>query len=98
MSTTDPHTEEISHRKAIAIAKAHVRDVFAEEGISEPSLEEVWFDDSKGDWFVTVGFTYRDPLKARPKLRRDFSAEYRTVRISGKDGHPRSVKLRDSAA
>lgn len=41
---------------AVRLAKDYVGDPFAEEGIERLCLEEVAYDDARGEWSVTVGF------------------------------------------
>ncbi len=78
-------------KEAVAAAKSYIGDIFAEENINNLGLEEVWLDEQKGEWCVTVGF-------ARPwdKNPTNFAAAFQTalnprrsykmVRISDKTG------------
>lgn len=43
--------------QAVALAKKHVADLFAEEKVTNIGLEEVEFDEAANVWNVTVGFS-----------------------------------------
>ncbi len=103
--STDPETGEIDVKRAVSIAKAYVREAFEDElGGAVPTLEEVWFDDEDNVWVVTVGVRHRDVLASLPLSALSFMREikrvvdYKTVRVSARDGKPLSIRLRDSAA
>ena len=78
--------------EAIAIAKQFVADAFSGELTSAPTLEEIWFDDKKDEWFVTVGLrrptnhvernTILDPMAMKSRIVPDL----KVVRISNKAG------------
>ena len=44
--------------EAVQTAKDYVRQVYADEKISRPRLEELNFDRANGCWLVTIGFAY----------------------------------------
>ena len=44
-------------KEAIAAAKAYVKDVFADESISNLGLEEVEFEPKSHKWKITVAFS-----------------------------------------
>jgi hypothetical protein len=44
-------------KKAVTIAKTWLLDVLSEEGITNVGLEEVEFDEDKGEWLITIGFS-----------------------------------------
>ena len=79
-------------KEAIGIAKQLVADVFAGELTSPPTLEEIWFDDKKDEWFVTVGLrrptnhVERNPLLDPMALRSRVVPDLKVVRISNKGG------------
>ncbi len=50
-------------KQAITLAKSWVGDIVAEEGVAQIDLEEIRYDDAKGQWLITVGF-YRVTPKA----------------------------------
>ncbi len=81
-------------REAVALAKKHLLELFSEEKIDAPSLEEVWLDESANEWCVTLGLrqadiAFRDPLGLKTNIK------YKTVRISDRDGKPVSIKNRE---
>lgn len=93
-------------KQAVETAKRHVAEVFSDEGITPPTLEEVEFDDGPEAWNVTVGFFRRDSAPVGPLVQDQraydeflgFSPparkDYKIVRISDKTGQPLSVKNR----
>ncbi len=81
-------------REAVALAKKHLLEIFSEEKIEIPSLEEIWLDEGSNEWCVTLGLrqadiSFRDPLGLRTNIK------YKTVRISNRDGKPVSIKNRE---
>ena len=88
-------------KNAIAVAKQHVADVFGDELTSPPTLEEIWFDERKKQWFVTLGVRrssnhvekdfLRDPLGGRNRVLPD----YKVLRIADKDGSIVSMQIRE---
>ena len=88
-------------KEAISLAKQYVRDVFAEEKIDNPALEEIEFDEKTGIWSVTIGFSRPWDEKAGPfgvqlgalgPRRRD----YKVVKIGDSDKRMISVKNRET--
>ncbi len=88
-------------KEAVSLAKQYVRDVFAEEKIDSPGLEEIEFDDKTGIWSVTIGFSRPWDEKAGPfgaqlaafgPRRRD----YKVVKIVDSDKRMISVKNRET--
>ncbi len=85
-------------KEEIALAKQHVRDVFAEERISDVGLEEVEFDDTSQNWLITIGFSrpWGDARIAGmaaemfPKKR-----DYKIVRITDDEKKVLSIKNRE---
>jgi hypothetical protein len=57
-----------SIKEAVALAKAHIVDLFSDENISQIGLEEVEFDSEAREWKVTIGF-------ARPEVRTGWRPE-----------------------
>lgn len=43
-------------KEAVAKAKQHVAEVFADEAVSAIRLEEIEFDDTHDAWNITIGF------------------------------------------
>jgi hypothetical protein len=46
-------------KEAVALAKQSTRELFRDEQIVDLGLEEVEFDDSTGNWLITLGFPVR---------------------------------------
>ena len=84
-------------KQAVKIAKTHVTDLFADEGIVNVGLEEVEFNDAQLRWRVTIGFSrpwdHKNPLTAalgdRPAGR-----SYKVIHIHDTDGSVESLKDR----
>ncbi len=89
---------EIGPKQAIKIATEYVRDLFSGEGGRSPTLEEVWYEDLEHVWSVTVGIRHRNETVSRLTFETRRSVDYKTVRVSAKDGKVLSVKLHESAA
>ncbi len=72
--------------EAVKKAKQYAREIFAEEGLSDLTLEGISFDDRHLVWNVTLGFSRTDGaspfLSALGASKRD----YKIVRISDADG------------
>lgn len=82
-------------KQAIATAKQHLSDVFADEMMSPPQLEEVWFDDSEQHWCITLGF-WRKPTA--PMVGSFANRDYKVVRLSEANGKPVSIRNRELSA
>ena len=82
-------------KEAIATARDHFVEAFAEFEKQKPSLEEVWFDDTSGYWHVTFGLqrqgtkSFMDPLATLSS-----TTIYKVVELSDKDGKLISIKVR----
>ena len=86
-------------KNAVTLAKQEIRNLFAEEGISDLGLEEVEFEDTDEVWRITIGFSrpwdvpkgpFGEPTGAK-KAR-----EYKVVRIADStdaDKQIRSVRM-----
>lgn len=88
-------------KEVVSLAKQHIKDVFAEEKIDNPGLEEIEFDDKTGIWSVTIGFSrpwdeatgpFAVKLAGFGPRRRD----YKVVRIVDSDRRVISVKNRET--
>ena len=92
-------------KDAIQIAKEYVKEVFADEQVSNLGLEETDYDPASGRWNITVAFSrpWNTPrtraqevlenLRAVSSLRR----AYKVISISA-DGHVLSMKDRPVVA
>ena len=87
-------------KQAARIAKEYVRDLFAEETISDAMLEEVEFDNSSDVWKITIGFTRE---WSAPNVLQSMAASlggvtarrvYKIVNVNNSDGSVKSVKHR----
>jgi hypothetical protein len=88
-------------KEAVSLAKQYIKDVFAEEQIDSPGLEEIEFEDKTGIWSVTIGFSrpwneaagpFAVKLAGFAPKRRD----YKVVRIADGDKRVISVKNRET--
>ncbi|HEY2885763.1 MAG TPA: hypothetical protein VGJ08_11180 [Rhizomicrobium sp.] len=86
-------------KEAVAIAKRHLSDLFAEEGIHDLGLEEVEFDEAGDVWSVTLGFSrpWDRALGAAATVLRPARA-YKVVRMANSDGRILSVRNRELIA
>jgi hypothetical protein len=87
-------------KEAVALAKRHILELFAEEQVANLGLEEVEFDDSSNEWSVTVGFSrpWDEPRNPFAVISREGSfpkRSYKVVRISNGTEQVLSVKNRD---
>jgi hypothetical protein len=55
-------------KQAVRLAKASVQDLFGDQVVSDPILEEMEFDDDGKFWWVTLGF-FRVPDLPRSSPR-----------------------------
>ena len=85
---------------AIALAKNHVAEMFKDELTAPPTLEEIWLDDRRDEWFVTLGvrrptnYVERDPFRLPAGGRT--VPDYKVVQIANKDGKVASVRNRET--
>ena len=86
-------------KEAVAIAKRHIVELFADERPTNLGLEEVELDPQKDQWIITLGFSrpWDVPHNALAAIgasgpRRD----YKVVRISDSTGQIVSVKNRET--
>lgn len=77
-------------RAAVALAKYQVRDIFAEDGISDLTLEEVDYDNASGHWLITVGFLR--PKQAETGIRNESLATLQSL-ISRGDRELKVVRI-----
>ena len=85
-------------KQAVATAKTHLLEIFADEMLSAPRLEEIWLDESEHVWCITFGF-FRKPDSALTSMTGTFSSfEYKVVRVDDATGQSRSIRNREPAA
>ena len=91
---------EIDAKQAIAIAKSHLAEMFADELTAKPTLEEIWLDEKTETWCITLGV--RRPTNHVE--RRDWNVlmnggrtvpDYKVARVSRKTGEVVSVLNRE---
>ncbi len=84
-------------KEAAQAAREYLADLFEEEDISEVGLEEVTFNDSRGEWLITIGFAR--PWNRINALRKIGEARsYKVVCIDDESGNVTSLKDRLLAA
>jgi len=44
-------------KQAVATAREYITDLFADDGVMNLGLEEVQYDETQGEWKVTIGFS-----------------------------------------
>lgn len=87
-------------KEAVARAKQHIADIYADEQISNFGLEEVEFCDPDKTWSVTVGFS-RPWDSVRNSVVTVISGDvtprrsYKVVKVSDASGEVLSVKARE---
>ena len=80
-------------RNAVRVAKSHVEDLFADEGINDLGLEEVEMEQG-AYWKITIGFTRPWSRTVGTVLGGVDNRSYKVVRIRDKDGIVLSLKDR----
>ena len=84
-------------KQAVEIARSYLQEVFGNELMSPPRLEEVWLDEDSGVWCLTFGF-YRKPDDLTKVIGTFSTYSYKVVRVDDKTGKPLSIKDRERAA
>lgn len=83
-------------KEAVDLAKQHVADLFAKEGLVNLGLEEVEYDDARELWRITVGFSRAWDQQGVALLVGPAKRTYKVV-IIDKAGKAVSVKNRETA-
>lgn len=88
-------------KEAVAHAKAHILDLFADENLTNVGLEEVEFEAQSREWIVTIGFSRpwdepRSPLAAALSNSNAPRRAYKVLRISDNTNQVLSVKNRET--
>ena len=87
-------------KEAVAHAKAHILDLFADENLTNIGLEEVEYEDQSGEWIVTIGFSrpWDEPRNTLAVLAAGNAPRrsYKVVRISNDSNQVLSVKNRET--
>ena len=82
-------------KQAVTSARTHLVDVFSDDLVSQPTLEEVWFDDIAKEWCVTFGLKRTRSGAALGALVLPF--DFKVVRLAAQDGKPISIRDRSIA-
>lgn len=83
-------------KQAVSIAKTYLADLLVEEKVRALTLEEVWFEEGTRHWRITLG-VHRDLLPGQ-LLGAKLGPDYKSLRVSDKDGKVVSVRNRDNEA
>ncbi len=84
-------------KRAAGLAKKHVGDLFAEEGISNVGLEEIELDANRRFWVVTVGFSRpwdHGGMASVTLGQRVLRRSYKVLKVDNGTGKVASVKDR----
>jgi hypothetical protein len=94
-------------KEAVSAAKTSIGDLFGDQIISDPLLEEIEFDDQKNVWRVTIGFLRMPELLRSPSRAEQSAAAlgigpfrtprrtYKVVSINGATKQVLSVRDRE---
>ena len=93
-------------REAVAAAKFHLAQLFQDENITNVGLEEIEYDEMRGQWRVTISFSRNwQPSQEDGKLSAaiaraalDRQRAHKVVTINNGDGQIVSVKNREMVA
>ncbi len=94
--------EGVNVKQAVQAAREHISDLFGDEQPYNIGLEEVFYNEADDAWEVTIGFSR--PWKEQPAGVANSAAnifqppqtgrDYKVVRVDGRTGEVRSVKMR----
>jgi hypothetical protein len=90
---------EMEVKEAVALAKRHVAEVFAEESLKNVGLEEIEFEESKGVWCITLGFSrpWDEMLNVFSALKpENVKRSYKVIRIDDSTQKVLSIKNREN--
>jgi hypothetical protein len=97
----------IDVKKAVGISLKYIQELFADEAITDVTLEEVALSEDSKRWFVTVGFTreLETPLGSKTTGPFDFlpvptsvstaARVYKIVELDADSGEPIAVRIRE---
>ena len=83
-------------KQAVAAAKQHIAELFANEGVADLGLEEVDYDDAREEWRITVGFARRWDLMRSIRLIDPAPRRTYKIVVIDQTGKALSVKNRES--
>ena len=87
-------------KEAVVLAKQNLLDLYADEKVTNLSLEEVEFDESAGEWIVTLGFSrpWDEPRNSLAAIAQTYLRRtYKTVKISNDSRQILSMRTREVA-
>ncbi|MGE0701082.1 MAG: hypothetical protein AB7O57_18450 [Hyphomicrobiaceae bacterium] len=82
-------------KEAIGRAKAYLEELFGNEMMAEPRLEEIWLDRTNAVWCVTFGF-FRKPEDVLKSAGTYATYVYKVVQVDRATGEPKSIRNRDN--
>lgn len=85
-------------KDAVAVARKYVSDLFADDILSPPNLEEVWFDEAEKAWAITLSLHRKPRAGLMDVLGLKSELVYKTIRVRDWDGEPVSIKNREETA
>ena len=80
-------------KEAVRTAREYIADLFEEEHVSDLGLEEVVFNNLRGEWRITIGFSRPWNRENAPRSLGE-ARSYKMVCLSDKSGKVTSVKDR----
>jgi hypothetical protein len=88
-------------REAVSIAKNWVKEILADENVSNVGLEEIEHDERQGVWHVTIGFSRPWNASRNSALSAIVEAAsqkraYRVITVREPNGEVLSMKRRES--
>ena len=83
----------ITVKEAVMAALEFVDDIFADEKLLDPRLEEVELSEDEEFWYVTLSFV-RQPTKLVEALKGSHSREYKILTVRSETGMVQSMKIR----
>lgn len=89
-------------KEAVRRAKAYVAELYSDEAIRHPGVEEIKYDDSQEVWNITIGFfrewdaaerTFGEAIAGQSALRWD-RRTFKVVTVDGESGDVRAMTHR----
>lgn len=91
----------IDIKSAVQAARKHALELFEPESLPNLALEEITFDESQGQWLVTLGFDSPHKITRKtngsnlfPTVEEQTQREYKRFHIDATDGHLVSMTMR----
>lgn len=82
-------------KEAVKHAKHYAAEVFAEEGVRKIRLEEVFFEEHKDLWKITLGILREeaDVIKVLKPFEKQL--DYKVIKIHNSNGKLESIEMRN---